>query len=365
MTRLTIAIPTWNRDRNLEVALASIAKLVVPKNLELIVAVSNSESDDGTGKLLRSASIPNGKLVVNNMRITGLHNWIALSKIVPEESDFVWLHGDDDIIFDPDALIKIAGLGLFDAPKSIDIISIPQSKRLSGKGDVFEGTLGEASCLFGAHEVLGWMSQLILTAGVYFELSARMALFIGKPYDVESLHAHGIGNFTHSTIILREFWERKTVLVNLAIIDEQVNNIDKRITFIERRNLEFPQKFLFSDRFFYDARHLGAIATVKAGSVPSIFYRYVTKSFIDLLLDIIMEDIKTGEEIRKIPIIQKMKNLSCLVETLDDPCLKRDLTSLLSAFEIDTLNQNISVENNRLLDAKGRISAIAYKFEVL
>ena len=52
---LTIAIPTFNRLRQLRRALRAIDQLVIPENVELVIAISNTASGDGTFRYLERA----------------------------------------------------------------------------------------------------------------------------------------------------------------------------------------------------------------------------------------------------------------------------------------------------------------------
>ena len=85
---LTIAIPTFNRLRQLRRALRAIDQLVIPENVELVIAISNTASGDGTFRYLeRVESRRSDYKVINQSRgrLIMTPNWVVLSYVVPEQ----------------------------------------------------------------------------------------------------------------------------------------------------------------------------------------------------------------------------------------------------------------------------------------
>ena len=344
MPVLTIAIPTFNRIEKLKRALDAISKLVVPRDLELCVAISNSHSEDKTDLFLSQLSLPNAALFLNNKGTVHLNNWTALSKVVPVHSDFVWLHGDDDIIFDTETLLKLDSFGIFQFNTGVSITSIPQARRSRNSGLHSIANLGAYACRFGGHELLGWMSSLLLSGEAYFAYMAKYeASYNGNP-DTAEIHAKGIGNLPHVTFFLEKFWSANSMLVDMPLIDEQVDPASKKEYALARRRIEFKFNYLFSDRFFFDAMNLTRLAQLHAEAQKAVFFRYTTKSLIDVLVTITIDEVGSVDMPGRIPLRDKIRIIDDALQMMGDQSkvsslsrVVRLLNSMASEGSFDTL----------------------------
>lgn len=313
MTVFTIAIPTFNRSRNLKIALDAISKLIVPKNVVLNVAISNSHSNDDTTLILDNIQLPNANIFLNNQSIVHLNNWSALGEIIPRNSDFVWLHGDDDIILNPFALTIMERLGLFES--DFEIIITPAIRRVF-TNQLHRDYLSNLACTYGAHEFLGWMSSLIISKNLFFPyIQFHNELFLGNPTN-EEIHERRIGNLPHMNIFLRHFWNAKVALLDVSIIDEQVDYIDKPIEVKKRRLSEFKTNFHFTDRFFFDAENLIFISRHYNIGRNEIFFRYTTKSLIDVLQSIFVQELFLADDSIRLCLDKKLNVIVELSEAM-------------------------------------------------
>jgi len=94
--KITIAIPTFNRVDRLNQLIESIESQYIPKEVDLKVAISNTASQDDTFTYLNLLSkFDSHKYIIQN-KIKYVPNWYNLISIVPADSHYVWLIGDDD-----------------------------------------------------------------------------------------------------------------------------------------------------------------------------------------------------------------------------------------------------------------------------
>ena len=259
---LTIAIPTFNRLRQLRRALRAIDQLVIPENVELVIAISNTASGDGTFRYLeRVESRRSDYKVINQSRgrLIMTPNWVVLSYVVPRNSDWVWFHGDDDEILDPEALVKI-----FDLIKKYDslsphLVSLTQANRAIGPERAFTGTLFKIADSFGYHEVLGWMSQLFMRGKVYFQMMDDYASSHHNNNSPERLNARHVGNFPHSAALL-EMNFKKTRFSSLKTYRRTSAAIRKKsLCEKAQRSRARAQRFQFYGSLFYDADWISKI----------------------------------------------------------------------------------------------------------
>ena len=330
---LTIAIPTFNRLRQLRRALRAIDQLVVPENVELVVAISNTASGDGTFRYLeRVESLRSDYKVINQSRGRRIMtpNWVVLSYVVPRNSDWVWFHGDDDEILDPEALVKI-----FDLIKKYDslsphLVSLTQANRAIGPERAFTGTLFEIADTFGYHEVLGWMSQLFMRGKVYFQMMDDYATSHHNNNSPERLNARCVGNFPHSAALLEMNFRKTAIFFHSRLIDEQVPPLEKKVYVRKRKDLELERRdFNFTDRFFYDADWISKILENRGMRGSVNFFRYVNKSFWDLLISIILSELRLVDPKTRLSLGEKINSLQRLVLRIECPEKRSGLNSVL------------------------------------
>jgi glycosyltransferase involved in cell wall biosynthesis len=330
---LTIAIPTFNRLRQLRRALRAIDQLVVPENVELVVAISNTASGDGTFRYLeRVESLRSDYKVINQSRGRTIMtpNWVVLSYVVPRNSDWVWFHGDDDEILDPEALVKI-----FDLIKKYDslsphLVSLTQANRAIGPERAFTGTLFEIADTFGYHEVLGWMSQLFMRGKVYFQMMDDYATSHHNNNSPERLNARCVGNFPHSAALLEMNFKKTAIFFHSRLIDEQVPPLEKKVYVRKRKDLELERRdFNFTDRFFYDADWISKILENRGMRGSVNFFRYVNKSFWDLLISIILSELRLVDPKTRLSLGEKINSLQRLVLRIECPEKRSGLNSVL------------------------------------
>ena len=314
--KITIAIPTYNRVRHLECAIGAIRRLKVPDGVHLALAISNIASADGTASFLDRLNIEDIELHILNTRSDAIHsNWYRLSKIIPNDTDYVWLHGDDDIIINDNALLYINEV--INDDRSIRSIIVPQAKRLKGTNRRFINTLSNLCCEFGFHEVLGWMSQIITSYDAFTSAMSAHGKKIGDARSGVDLARQRVSAFQHGSEFLNILGNCKAALLDSKIIDEQEQIFKETIT---RREARTQQNL--RDLFFFVPESLEFFHNKYQIQLNPKVFRYVNKSLSDLLANICLDDIcnQTNPTLSVLEKLQILKNLHSIMQD----CLERD-----------------------------------------
>lgn len=353
--KLTIAIPTFNRLPQLQQAIAAVRALETPPGLQLHLAISNIASRDGTRDYLDALQLPGIGLHIYNTPFWELcfkkdirSNWVRLAGAVPRDSDWVWLHGDDDVILDTGALRRVVTLAQSsDLPR---LLLFPQAKRSTNSGRHYAGPLIELCQAHGFHEMLGWMSQLVMCGPLFFAAMSDFARFAGEsldshdpgteatlprreipagddPQSAEQLTNGRVSAFHHATMVLRHFRDHAAVFVDDRIIDEQPQlplGQEDRPT---RRSAENVR-----DRFFYLVDDFVEHLSLPPRSLSPRFLRYVNKSLADLMINVLAEDLLIPGDClldRK----GKLERLHQLRELMADEAQRQELSRRLELIE--------------------------------
>ena len=166
--KLAIAIPTYNRIDRLKKTINSILSQKIEKNVELSVIISNSASNDGTYEFLNSLKKDNffihnlkGEFKINEN--SQFYNFENLANTIPETIDWVWWIGDDDVFNSSNSINYVAQKIIEYKSENISFIHACQARRATGKSKDIKDTLFNLCNKFGYHELLGWLSSLVLT----------------------------------------------------------------------------------------------------------------------------------------------------------------------------------------------------------
>jgi len=328
--KLTIAIPTFERLAHLKTAIKHIRALSVPRDMSLHLAISNSESRDGTRDFLEALNMPEITLHKFNTpqwefpRRQVRSNWVRLAGLVPAESDWVWLHGDDDAITDKKALHRIVSLS-----RHVDhpgLILFPAAARSNRSGKILSDSLVNLCQRYGFHEMLGWMSQLVMSGPLFINAMRDFARFCGESLDTCS-HASGkkrgkhrgtklpedsdnefvkryVSAFHHSTMVLRNFRDGSTVFADFGVIEEQPPIVRKFESRIIRRRREGIR-----DRFFFLVDDFIKYLDIHEQTLTASFLRYVNKYLTDLMVNVIAEDLLSHDPSRQFDVYSKVARL--------------------------------------------------------
>jgi len=334
---LTIAIPTYNRLDNLRVAINQIRNLSIPNNWNICLAISNIASDDGTYDYLRGLDLENLDLYIyNEPQVDMYSNWVYLSKVVPSFTDWVWLHGDDDCFIDSSALLKITNI--IDNKRNLNLLIVPQAKRLTGNGEIIEMPLIDLCNQFGFHEMLGWMSQLVFRYQDYIEVMVDYSVKQKSIASSADLTARQISSFHHSISTLKHMHSKAVALVNHHLIEEQIPVGEKKEHTIGRLLDENVRQ-----RFFYVINDLVNIKDNFKFNISDSFFRYVNRDFRLLLLDILISDILSSRD--KIFLDERIEILKMIPRTTFFNAISEEINITISD-SINSVNIYLSTRNN-------------------
>lgn len=281
-----IAIPTFNRLPQLRRALSALAALRVPGGMQLTVAISNIASADGTSEFLDKVKLPNAEMCIHNEPdLRTRLNFVFLSKVVPVDADWVWLHGDDDRILDSNALEKVVQVLGAEGHDAASMLVVPQAKRTRATGRTYAGKTIDLCNTHGFHEIMGWISQLIMRGSVYRSAMEALEKSSVSITSDDSLTSNRNSPFHLASLIFSQIREKITILFDEALIDEQVPESVKPQATANARRLEN-----LHDRFFFVVDDLVAINPDLRGKCTHRFLRYVNKYFEDLLIHIAADD---------------------------------------------------------------------------
>ena len=303
--RLCIAIPTYNRASQLQIALEAIQKLKVPRGVKLTIALGNVASTDNTYELVKSLSGKKRFFVNNKLNQPENSNLAMLITKLSNRFDWVWLHGDDDIIIDKDALIKIKKAAEISDEHSLILLRNPGvGKEVCGKQF---GTLIDIAEKVGLHQLLGWFSQIIIRGNVLLKAFEQYNVAHFGVKGVEHLLAKKISPYLHMFSIFNKLRYNQIYYTNLKLIVEQGSYLEQSIHYAAKR--QDRDKSQFRERIFFIAEELSNISpnSNKKGYSQNFFW-YVNKSFFDLMLNIMSEDNKQMSE-AKLSLNIKVKYL--------------------------------------------------------
>jgi hypothetical protein len=265
-------------------------------------------------------------------------NWYHVTNIIPIDTDYVWLHGDDDAILDSNALNIIQSIA--SSPTPPKIILFPQSKRSTNSQKKYFGTLYELCNKYGFHEMLGWMSQLIVS---HKEFKQSIHLYAEKLFQVKKnsdLTYSRFSAFHHSTRIFQLLSSEKAVFLDQSIIDEQLVANNHRLKSKTDENTR--------ELFFFLVEDFTKIIRFHPNTLSPIFLRYVNKSFSDLLLNITADDIINKNQ-TLLPIAEKIDLIEQLLNLVYDCPMKKISIGHIEAIKA-VINNDCTIQKNDSLE---------------
>ncbi len=288
---ITIAIPTFNRCANLAILIDSIEKINVPKGVKLFVAISNSASLDNTSIYLDILKLSNPEKYLIHNKISRQTNWYTLMQMVPKETDYVWLIGDDDVILNPNCLKEIFSI-IQDSKGELKALFMPMKKKIGAKG--FEsGLLYDLCNKYGFIEVMGWMSSNFIDYKFYLQIYELFGEKLNyRAARSEIVYKNRIGLYLHATQTYKVLFSHKVGLLFTDFIDEQP--YERNLNTILQSN-GYAKKKYYSGRFFYDLDDINQINKLNNFMPGRFFYRYHNRDLILMLYQIAYEGSKSRE----------------------------------------------------------------------
>ena len=344
-TKLTVAIPTRNRLPFLRHTLEHMLSIREPEDLEVTFAVSATSCDDLTPAYLDALSRNEARISVNTRQTRWTRwNYIHLEKVVPSEAEWVWLFGDDDIIIDKHGWDRVSKIISMANSNDASLICIPQAKRVLEPEAIHADTLINLCYRFGMHEAMGWITSLIMRRDVFVGFIDAMRIRFSRARTDTGLNRSRVTPFFHSLELFKHHRNNVAILCLLKIVDEQIPPTDKKAhTAQSRTNEHLRHRLIYTFTEYLD------ILRSDARSRSIQFYRYVNKTFPDLMLNIIAEDLLMG--VSRNTAQASIDQLRSLIEFIEIHPNSRPFSEMLKVIEeIFQRNEEISPTNRLALE---------------
>ncbi|MDC3091672.1 glycosyltransferase [Rickettsiales bacterium] len=273
-----IAIPTYNRLDNLKKAIESAQNQIVPNDVNLTILISNIASNDGTCEFLNSINSKN--ITVNNKPFKNHTNSIAnfhcLSNLIPSKADWVWLHGDDDYLCDNLSLSRIINVIKNNSDLDTNLICACQKSRSLNSGSIHKDTIFNLCNKYGYHEILGWISGLILRKQEMKKVLSCVFtnddLYVVKKDNFNLEKKFSYSAYPHSLEIFKNLSKNQAVFLDSPLIENQPLT-SKQTLILNNHNAQenVGLRYLF---MLDDFKKLDELDIIKKNSLSRTFFRY-------------------------------------------------------------------------------------------
>jgi glycosyltransferase involved in cell wall biosynthesis len=265
--KIAIAIPTYNRLDRLQFCLSKIEGQVIDERFEIYCAISDQESTDGTTEFLDNLRSTKITYLINTQRgYVGTNpklssNMLRVAQLIPEDIDWVWFHGDDDYLTSPTVIKEL--IDFIEKNDDLTLIHACEARRSRHTQEHLKTNLLDLCNLLGYHEMLGWMSNLIVRRNE-FVTSIKKSTEVFK-YQLNSTGdflTHRYSAYPHSIAFLEVCHDKLAAFLDTAwIATQDANQTDEtlerwkndhagiRYFFIIDDLLKLQQKGLFSQKF--------------------------------------------------------------------------------------------------------------------
>ena len=366
--RIAIAIPTYNRVEKLKFALSKIEEQIIDEDIEIVCVICNTASTDGTNNYLRNLKSNKVSLVIHSSLENSIFiNWAKCFEIVPKDVDWIWLHGDDDYLFDNQSINKVCQLIKFKTKEFNDLsfVHACQARRSQNSQKVFNGSLFDLCNTFGYHEMLGWMSSLIIRSDVFFSTVAPTykvdTYRINNPDDLLNLKYSA---YPQSALIFKSCHNRTAIFIDIPLIEPQ--DTGQTIESIERWKVTHEgERYFFVVDDFLKMRDKGIL---KKG-VKAVFFRYLTYSLFDRYTSFLIGKVINDGALsaRDKEHLGRMRNLTTL---FSEPAESKLYLQWFQEFENALLDYEFEISNmvnkrNKLLKTHELSERTIYPFKVL
>ena len=270
--KLGIAIPTYNRLEKLKVLLNSIDKQIFSKNLDLSLFISNIASTDGTSEFLEEEVKKRYNLKVYNRPEdqTIKPNIFYLNKIISSDIEWVWFMGDDDKLSEKNSLQKVYECLKENSIHDLEFFCACEKRRSRNTSKVFVDKVFNLCNKFGYHEMLGWISSIILKKQTFQKVFDDISQSITTQY--QNFDDAITSAYPHSASILKYTHDKNGLFYDFGLVETQ----DKLQT-IETQKRWVEENMLW--RYFHvidDIENLINQKILEPNSLNLSFFRYHT-----------------------------------------------------------------------------------------
>ena len=363
--KIAIAIPTYNRLEQLKLALSKIEAQEIDDRFKLYCVISNIASSDGTTEFINQLTHKNINYVTWNKPEENIYlNWRRCGEAIPDDIDWVWFHGDDDFLTDNKVIKGLINIIEQEVCLETSLIHICQARRSRNTGRIIKENLFELCNQLGYHEILGWMSSLIVRCN-QFKRAIDFATFpcIEFP-DPKDQVLNKYSAYPHSAGFLRVCGNDNALFVDEPWIEPQ----DEQQT--EESIARWAESF-HADRYFYVIDDL--LAMYNEGILKKKcrlnFFRYLNYSFWDRYATFLIQQlIQNGllSELNK----EHLNSLHKISELLENPRENKMFLQWYSLLcmqiiQYDKARQEVTNLQNKLVAQFNLTNSHTYTFQIL
>jgi glycosyltransferase involved in cell wall biosynthesis len=290
MLNIAIVIPTYNRLDHLKKLIESIENQILPDDVKIFCIISNSCSTDGTAQYLidkeRTQSQKGSiKFIVQNpgavlTYVLAKENLKKAVNLVPNQVEWTWMIGDDDYLTSNDVILKLATFLKNSDNSNLDFIHPCQARRSTHTNAAHYGTLFELCNFIGFHEMLGWISSIIMKTPTY---KAAFNSF---------LYENSLSAYVHSAAILGEAANLKGVFLDTAWVDPlEVMQTEDTLQTWQKENVMERYFYVIDDLIFLKERDL------LPNKLNTIFFRYLDITFIERYINYVLVELVSNQKL--------------------------------------------------------------------
>jgi len=275
--KIAIAIPTYNRLDKLKFALEKIEAQELDSRFELYCVISNIGSKDGTTEFLNQLKSDKLKYVIWNKLEENIYvNWRRCAESVPKEIDWVWFHGDDDFLTHSQVIKGLVDVLEKEGDEKLSLIHVCQARRSQKTGKIIRANLFEMCNQMGYHEILGWMSSIVIRNEKFFPAIMRATKRAADGLRPDEFLTHKISAYSHSANFLEECINDEAIFIDMPWVEPQdIEQTPESIARWEEINTVELYFFVIDDII-----NLYEKGLIKQKLSP-VFFRYLSYSFWD------------------------------------------------------------------------------------
>lgn len=323
---ITIAIPTFNRVKQLKKCLDSITSQSLDSDIQLSIAISNTASSDGTYVYLSKLEGPEGRYFITNQAGTDTHcNMGSLGNTIPPHADWVWLMGDDDYLESPNSISIVHEVIRNSKTLDLSFVHACQARRSARSGNVYEDKVLKLCEEFGYHEMLGWFSSIITRRDIMAEALKNWQNRIQE-------RQWNASAFGHSAELMKLLHDKGGAFIDYPLVEPQDNQMTEES--IERWKLEnTAQRYYYVIDDWVEMSEQGLLKD----KMPSKFFRYLTYNLWDRLIsqqlnELAVKTIPSDDVDRQAFLDSTVANwqrIDSLSNMIEEPQVKKYLTMTL------------------------------------
>jgi abequosyltransferase len=357
--KIAIAIPTYNRLSKLRFALERIEQQkLTGLGVQLYCIISNSCSDDGTTEFLKELKSEHIQYIIWNTPdivdgkprwVDGRENFLHCLDLTPQDIDWLWMMGDDDYLVSNNVIEQLAKVLRAHNSPSLSLIHLCQARRSRKTGKILHGELFELCNQIGYHEMLGWISSMVIRRQRAFEA-----------FNCELFRTSNSA-YPQSAALLEKCHRDEALFVDSDWVEPQ----DAQQT---PESIERWKKENMGERYFYVIDDL--VSLYGRGILPKkcrpVFFRYLTYSLWDRFATyLIAEAVNTtgmGAKAR-----EHWVRMHRIADFFENPADKKMYIAWLSALfkQVERLaatQQELQLLKTQLIDSHKQLSASSYPF---